>query len=125
MERNTGPSAPQAAGERSFASDQLCLVSVAVAAGPCHLSPKPSYCTTDELQIGLHALKSILAPREVAEPFLELSVGLDSLHIRTARLLAARGSGKVSAYAVERGAGKGNIMQRKGGSLWQLRCLCP
>lgn len=92
MERNMGSSAPQQL-VRGASHQVNCVLSVLLSQqDTATCPPTPSYCTADELQLGLLTMKSILATREAAEPFLELSVGLDSLHIRTARLLAARGS---------------------------------
>lgn len=66
----------------------------------------------------LHLLTLTVIPtsREVAEPFLELSVGLDSLHMRLARLLAARGSDNRSFEAAGRAVGRGHT--KKGSSTW-------
>jgi len=127
MEKNTGPSVPQWLVRRALASDQPPPVpSVLLPAWDCATPPcTPAHCTGDELELRLLALKLILATGEAAEPFLELSVGLDSLRIRAARLLAARGSDKVSCYTGERGAGKGNTLQKKGSYLQQLYCLRP
>lgn len=61
-------------------------------------------------------LTVIPATREVAEPFLELSVGLDSLHRRLARLLAARGSDNMGFEAPGRAVGRGNT--KKGSPTW-------
>lgn len=83
---------PTAAREQGLASDQLPPRTPAP--GPCAC---PAHCTAGELQARLLALESALATGEAAEPFLELLVGLGSLHGRTARLLAARASDRVSS----------------------------
>lgn len=92
---------------------------------PHHPAHPLTALETSSSYISSLAPKLILATGEAAEPFLELSVGLDSFHIRMARLLAARGSDKLSSYTGEKGVGKGNTMQKKGSYLWQPCCLRP
>lgn len=118
---------PQRLASGSFASDRPSPVSAVPLPQWDRATPSraPAHCTGDELELHFLAPKLILATGEAAEPFLELSVGLDSFHIRMARLLAARGSDKLSSYTGEKGVGKGNTMQKKGSYLWQPCCLRP
>lgn len=80
-----------------------------------HPTAGPRWLHWGWAELHLLTLTVIPASREVAEPFLELSVGLDSLHMRLARLLAARDSDNMSSEDGGRAVGKGNM---KGRSPW-------